>query len=99
MTYARRRAAVVVYAAAIVCAGATARRNIADTDLYSFHWLADPQISPDGAQVAYTYVRSTPSTTATKPRSGPCRPPAVLRASSLLARTIFRHGGRPMAGV
>lgn len=56
MTYARRRAAVVVYAAAIVCAGATARRNIADTDLYSFHWLADPQISPDGAQVAYTYV-------------------------------------------
>jgi Periplasmic component of the Tol biopolymer transport system len=36
--------------------GATAARPIAETDLYSFHWLADPQMAPDGLQVVYTLV-------------------------------------------
>lgn len=41
---------------AAALAAAAAQRPIASTDLYAFHWVADPQISPDGAQVAYTFV-------------------------------------------
>jgi len=33
-----------------------ARRPISETDLLKFRWIADPQISPDGRQVAYVLV-------------------------------------------
>lgn len=32
------------------------RRPITETDLLKFEWVADPQLSPDGAQVAFTRV-------------------------------------------
>src|ERR687883_1736148 len=32
------------------------RRPITQNDLYAFKWAADPQISPDGRQVAYILV-------------------------------------------
>ena len=32
-------------------------RPITDRDLYAFRWVADPQISPDGSEVAYTLVQ------------------------------------------
>src|SRR5436190_18483171 len=32
------------------------KRPITETDLYSFEWVANPQISPDGARVLYTRV-------------------------------------------
>src|SRR5947209_3565000 len=32
------------------------KRLITETDLYSFQWIADPQISPDGSKVVYTHV-------------------------------------------
>jgi dipeptidyl aminopeptidase/acylaminoacyl peptidase len=32
-------------------------RPITDRDLYAFKWVADPQISPDGSEVAYTLVQ------------------------------------------
>jgi dipeptidyl aminopeptidase/acylaminoacyl peptidase len=35
---------------------AAERRPIADTDLFSFVWVADPQIAPDGSQVAFLRV-------------------------------------------
>jgi dipeptidyl aminopeptidase/acylaminoacyl peptidase len=35
---------------------AAAARPITETDLLRFHWLADPQISPDGRSVAYVEV-------------------------------------------
>jgi dipeptidyl aminopeptidase/acylaminoacyl peptidase len=35
---------------------AQARRLITDTDLFKFVWAADPQISPNGAQVAFVRV-------------------------------------------
>jgi Tol biopolymer transport system component len=35
---------------------AAERRPIAETDLYSFHWIAAPRISPDGSRIAYTHV-------------------------------------------
>jgi dipeptidyl aminopeptidase/acylaminoacyl peptidase len=35
------------------------RRPIAETDLYAFKWVADPRISPDGAEILYTQVTVT----------------------------------------
>ena len=32
------------------------RRPIAETDLFSFVWVADPQIAPDGSRVAFLRV-------------------------------------------
>src|SRR5437762_2662946 len=32
------------------------QRAISDSDLYAFRWIASPQISPDGRQVAYVLV-------------------------------------------
>jgi dipeptidyl aminopeptidase/acylaminoacyl peptidase len=31
-------------------------RPITEQDLLAFHWIADPQMSPDGSQIAYTVV-------------------------------------------
>jgi len=36
--------------------GAQGRRPITDTDLFKFVWAADPQISPNGSQVAFVRV-------------------------------------------
>ena len=50
---------LVVFAAALAC-GATAaaqKRNITETDLLKFVWVADPQISPDGSRVAFVRGR------------------------------------------
>ncbi|MEX2663435.1 MAG: S9 family peptidase [Vicinamibacterales bacterium] len=45
---------------ALVCAlavpAAAQRRTITETDLLKFVWVADPQISPDGSQVAFVRV-------------------------------------------
>jgi dipeptidyl aminopeptidase/acylaminoacyl peptidase len=35
---------------------ATAKRNITEKDLFDFVWIGDPQVSPDGAGVAYVRV-------------------------------------------
>ena len=32
------------------------KRPITETDLYAFQWIADPRLSPDGAEIAYTRV-------------------------------------------
>ena len=50
-----------------VCATATLpraqeRRAITETDLFSFVWIADPQISPDGSQVAFVRVSADQKT-------------------------------------
>ena len=49
-------AAVLLCAASILHAGPNDKRPITAKDLLRFHWAADPQISPDGRQVAYTLV-------------------------------------------
>jgi dipeptidyl aminopeptidase/acylaminoacyl peptidase len=53
------RAGLCVLFAAIVLAAsprAAAKRPIAETDLYKFTWIADPQISPDAQTVAFVQV-------------------------------------------
>ena len=37
-----------------------AARPITQNDLYAFRWIADPRISPDGRQVAFTLATVTP---------------------------------------
>jgi dipeptidyl aminopeptidase/acylaminoacyl peptidase len=52
------RVALLVFAAAIATTlpAAAQRRPITETDLHKFVWVADPQISPDGRQVAFVRV-------------------------------------------
>ncbi len=50
---------VLVFAAilaVVLSASAAEKRLITEKDLLKFNWVADPQISPDGAQVAYVLV-------------------------------------------
>ncbi|HMB82376.1 MAG TPA: hypothetical protein VKI43_20005, partial [Vicinamibacterales bacterium] len=41
---------------AIAFPGAQGKRFITEKDLFKFTWIADPQISPDGATVAFVRV-------------------------------------------
>src|SRR5881397_2704393 len=51
------RVLLFVLAATCSVASLTAQqRAISDSDLYAFRWIASPQISPDGRQVAYVLV-------------------------------------------
>ena len=53
------RAIFVAVLAAVVLAAspkAAAKRSITESDLYKFTWIADPEISPDGATVAFVQV-------------------------------------------
>jgi dipeptidyl aminopeptidase/acylaminoacyl peptidase len=55
----RRHQAALVAALAIVSGGAALaqqRRPIAEKDLFKFVWIADPQIAPDGSQIAFVRV-------------------------------------------
>jgi Tol biopolymer transport system component len=59
MTHHLRRISAVVLATVFVLAAADAhaqRRPITEKDLFQFVWVADPQISPDGSQVAFVRV-------------------------------------------
>src|SRR5690348_11166400 len=50
-------AAAAAAAAAVTTSPLVAQqRAISDSDLFAFHWVASPQISPDGRQVAYVLV-------------------------------------------
>src|SRR5262245_28579304 len=50
------RVVAAFLAAATIPAAAADRRGITETDLFKFVWVADPQISPDGSQVAFVRV-------------------------------------------
>src|SRR5215831_3023763 len=52
----RVRVVVVLAILAPCTLGLAAQRAITDTDLYAFRWVAGPQVSPDGRQVAYVLV-------------------------------------------
>src|SRR5215203_5152729 len=56
----RRRALAAVFFLALLglpgVLSAAAKRPIAETDLFKFVWIADPQISPDGRQAVFVRV-------------------------------------------
>lgn len=55
----RARACALVFVAFVTLLGASptqAARPIAETDLFDFVWIADPQISPDGSRVVFVRV-------------------------------------------
>jgi len=54
------RLTVAFLTVASLAFGADAKRSITDVDLYNFHWIANPQISPDGSNVIYTLVKTMP---------------------------------------
>ncbi len=49
-------AAVLAFTVEAGVLGAAERRPITETDILKFQWVADPQISPDGREVAYVLV-------------------------------------------
>src|SRR6266446_1591405 len=51
-----RRAAASIALVTLAAPLAAATRPIAETDLFRFTWIADPQISPDGRRVAFVRV-------------------------------------------
>jgi dipeptidyl aminopeptidase/acylaminoacyl peptidase len=54
----RVRVSLLLIVLVSLCAPALAqKRTITEKDLFSFVWIGDPQISPDGARVAF--VRTT----------------------------------------
>src|SRR5215203_1756101 len=55
-------AAVLVPLACTIALSAAQKRAITDKDLFSFVWIADPQISPDGSQVAFVRVSADEKT-------------------------------------
>ena len=58
MTSARGRCAALL-ACLLLCtlaASAAGQRPITEKDLFQFTWIADPQVSPDGSQVAFVRV-------------------------------------------
>jgi len=52
-----RRAGVVTFCFLLFASVAIAqKRSITEKDLFKFQWIGDPQISPDGSQVAFVRV-------------------------------------------
>lgn len=49
----------ILFCLALTACAFSQKRPISETDLYAFKWLADPRISPDGAEIAFTQVSVT----------------------------------------
>ena len=54
----RRLAAALALVLLAALSAAAAKRPITEKDLFRFHWIADPQLSPDGAQAAYVVTEA-----------------------------------------
>ena len=53
----RARVSLLLLIVVFVAAPALAqKRNITEKDLFNFVWIGDPQVSPDGARVAFVRV-------------------------------------------
>jgi dipeptidyl aminopeptidase/acylaminoacyl peptidase len=40
----------------VICPAVAQKRNLTEKDLFSFNWIADPQVSPDGSRIAFVKV-------------------------------------------
>src|SRR5215831_20872066 len=54
--HARLRLIVVPLCLGIAFLAVAQKRSITEKDLFEFNWIGDPQISPDGSQVAFVKV-------------------------------------------
>jgi len=52
----RFQVALLFITIVFVCPAFAQKRNITEKDLFSFNWIADPQVSPDGSRVAFVKV-------------------------------------------
>lgn len=53
----RSRSLLVLITIVVLAPGVLAqKRNITEKDLFSFNWIADPQVSPDGSRIAFVKV-------------------------------------------
>jgi dipeptidyl aminopeptidase/acylaminoacyl peptidase len=52
----RLLAVALCLAAAIAASSQAQKRSITEKDIFQFNWIGDPQISPDGARVAFVKV-------------------------------------------
>jgi dipeptidyl aminopeptidase/acylaminoacyl peptidase len=52
----KRAFGLLIFVAVASIGAAAEKRPITEKDLLQFHWVADPQISPDGRSVAYVLV-------------------------------------------
>src|SRR5215470_6809416 len=50
------RAAALLCALPLLAAGPSGKRPITERDILKFRWAADPEISPDGRDIAYVLV-------------------------------------------
>lgn len=77
------RLASRVFAAALIlllaAAAYAAPRSITEKDFLRFQWVADPEISPDGRDVAYVLVSVNEKEDRYTRASGPLRPPRTRR--------------------
>ena len=48
--------ALLITLVIVISPAAAQKRNITEKDLFAFNWIGDPQISPDGARVAFVRV-------------------------------------------
>jgi len=53
---ARLGVTVIIVVAAIAAFAQAQKRSITEKDLFEFNWIGDPQVSPDGARVAFVKV-------------------------------------------
>ena len=51
-----RAVLVLAFVLGLIAPASAQRRHITDKDIFAFVWVADPQISPDGSQVAFVRV-------------------------------------------
>src|SRR4051812_4635148 len=59
----RHLVALLCFVTVFAAAASAQKRNITEKDIFDFAWVADPQISPDGATVAFVKVMVNPQKT------------------------------------
>jgi dipeptidyl aminopeptidase/acylaminoacyl peptidase len=47
---------ILIFMLAVAATSAAQKRSITEKDLFQFNWIGDPQISPDGSQVAFVKI-------------------------------------------
>jgi dipeptidyl aminopeptidase/acylaminoacyl peptidase len=100
----RYAALLVVLAVCTVSPAAAQPRSITEKDLFSLVWIADPQIAPDGSQVAFVRVsvdekKDTYDTAIWLVKADGSEPPRALTAGVRDASPRWSPDGRRLAFV